>query len=142
MNDKPGCRRILNKAFFTALLLTGSAQKSEAALLESIGSLELDQDTQGEKLLRGALKAAIAQDYEAAAPGTEELEYALSLLSPELKAVLRLPAHLRFCFILRFLARLPRNVCASLLNLEIPQLEQTATVAAQMLAGVYAEEAS
>jgi hypothetical protein len=141
MAAEPVTREALSKAFTTALLLTGSVERSEAAVLESIRWLNLDDDAAGEKLIRGALKAAIARECEIVEQRPGELDYALSLLPLELRRVLRLPADLRHCFALRVLAGLPRNVCAPLLNLEIRQVEEAAGFAAQMLAGICEEEA-
>jgi hypothetical protein len=124
----------LNKAFTTALLLTRSVEQSEAALREGIECLDFDDDAAGEKLIRGALYAAMSRSREDAERRPGEVDDALSLLPLELKRVALLPAALRHCFALRVLAGLPRKVCASLLNLEISQVAETAALAAQMLA--------
>jgi hypothetical protein len=130
----------LSKAFTTALLLTGSVERSEAAVLESIGCLDFDDDASGEKLTREALKTAISRERQIAEKRPEDLDCALSFLPLELMRVLRLPADLRRCFALRVLAGLPRRFCALLLNLEIEQVEEKAGIAAQMLAGISEKE--
>jgi hypothetical protein len=113
---KPVTSEVLRKAFHTALILTGSLEQSEAAVLESIRWLDLDDEAPGEKLVRGALQAALARQRQIVEQRSGELECALSLLPLELRRVLRLPADLRHCFALRILAGLPRNVCAPLLH--------------------------
>jgi hypothetical protein len=137
---KPVTSEVLRKAFHTALILTGSLEQSEAAVLESIRWLDLDDEAPGEKLVRGALQAALARQRQIVEQRSGELECALSLLPLELRRVLRLPADLRHCFALRILAGLPRNVCAPLLHLELCRVDETAGVAAQMLASISAEE--
>ena len=130
----------LSRAFITTLLFTGSVSQSEAALLEGIQDLDLDDDASGELLIRTALQAAIERQGKAAEQQPEEVEYALTLVPPELRRVLRLPADLRHSFLLRILGGLPSDVCASLLHLEIRQVDEAAGDAAQMLARISAEE--
>jgi hypothetical protein len=140
MEAKPVTSEVLSRAFHTTLVLTGSAEQSEAAVLESIRCLDLDDDAPGEKLIRGALRAAIARQREIVEQEPGDFDYALSLLPAELRRVLRLPTDSRNCFALRVLAGLPRNVCAPLLNLERRQVDEAAGVAAQLLASIAQEE--
>jgi hypothetical protein len=137
---QPVTNEALSKAFTTTLLLTGSVEQSEAAVLESIRCLDLADDALGEKLIAGALQAAISREREIVEQWPGELDGALSLLPLELKRVLHLPADLRRSFALRILAGLPRRACARLLNLEMGQIEDTAGVAAQTLASISGEK--
>jgi hypothetical protein len=134
VGDELTPREALGKAFVTALLLTGSVEQSEAAVLESIERLDLDHDAPGEKLIRGALHAALGHRSNSAGERPGQLEPALSLLPMELQRVVRLPVPLRHCFTLYVLAGLPASVSAPLLNLGISQVKEAAGNAAEMLA--------
>jgi DNA-directed RNA polymerase specialized sigma24 family protein len=124
----PDLHNLVGKAFLTALLLTGSPERAEAAILESSRVMTLDSKS-GEVLLRGAVNAAIEPQSEASRQPTEDLERASSMLPFELRRVLHLPPALRQCFVLRFLVGLPREVCARLLHLEIRQVDERARTA-------------
>ncbi|MBZ5593524.1 MAG: hypothetical protein LAP39_14875 [Acidobacteriia bacterium] len=119
---------MVSTAFLTALLLTGSAERAEAALLQAKGVLGLD-NTSGEALLRRAVNAAIEPPLETVEQPSEDLERASSSLPCELRRVLHLRPALRHCFVLRFLVGLPREVCARLLHLEVPQIDERARTA-------------
>ena len=118
----------IGKAFLTALLLTGNAERAEAAILEGNRVMALD-NASGEALLIGAVNAAIEAHSETSRQTPEELERASSMLPFELRRVLHLPLPLRHCFVLRFLLGLPREVCARLLHLEIRQVDERARAA-------------
>jgi hypothetical protein len=124
---------MLDRTFTTALLLTGSAERAEEAILESIRSLELD-DAPVDALFRGAVNASIQPRNEIAEQRREELEHASSILPAELRRVLLLPQDLRHCYVLRLLAGFPREDCASLLHSEIHQVDEGTCTAAQALA--------
>jgi hypothetical protein len=114
--------KTVDKAFITALLLTGSAKRAEAAILHANVALNLD-NTSGEALLREAVSAAIESPSETLEQ-PEVLERASFMLPFELRRVLRLPPALRHCFVLRFLVGLSREGCARLLRLEIRQVDE------------------
>jgi hypothetical protein len=63
-----------------------------------------------------------------------------SFLPLELRWVLRLVPNLRHCFVCRVLAGLPREVCASLLHLEVRQLDESTCTAVRKLATIAANE--
>jgi hypothetical protein len=128
MNHRNEC---LGKAFVAALLLTGSAEKAEAAVLEGIKLLELDETC--ETLVNETLKAAIEMrpDIES---GTAELEQLSSILPRELHPVIHLSPHFRQCFVLRILVGWPREICARLLDLETRQIEEHTHIAILRLA--------
>ena len=120
---------VVGKAFLTALLLTGSAQRAEAAILEGNISVDLDQMSSEEALIQRAVDAAIEPHSELAEEPREPLERASAALPFELRRVLDLPPALRHCFVLRFLVGLPREVCARLLRLEICHVDERALAA-------------
>jgi hypothetical protein len=119
---------MVGKAFLTALLLTGSAQRAEAAILEGRGAMDLDQLSE-EVLFRRTVDAATAPQSDLLEEPSEELERASATLPFELRRVLHLPLALRQCFVLRFLIGLPREVCAQLLRLEVRQVDVRARTA-------------
>jgi hypothetical protein len=125
----------LGKSFITALLITGSVEQAEAAVLKSISFLG-PYDASGEKLLRGALKAALQAPGMKTPPTPRELERAFSLLPFELQCVLHLTADLRYCFICRVLADLPRRTCAALLRLELPEVDKRTYAAVRLLVSI------
>lgn len=120
--------KTVDRAFITALLLTGSAKLAEAAILEGNRAMALDH-VSGEALLRGAVNAAIEPPTEISEQLPEDLACASSMLPFELRRVLHLPTALRHCFVLRFLVGLPREDCARLLHLEIHQVDERARAA-------------
>lgn len=126
----------LNKAFATALLLTASVKRSESAVLEGVECLGLEENFSEEMLLREVLKSALDRGSTIAQQGSGEFDRALSLLPAELRRVMRLPTHLRYCFTLRMLVGLPLDLCARLLRLEIVQIEEAVIDAAQILAEI------
>jgi hypothetical protein len=113
----------LCKSFVTALLITGSVKHAEAAVLESISKLK-PNDGSDEALLWMAVEVSVASRGEVLELSQEELEHTLSILPFELLCVLHLAADLRYCFVCRILLGLPREACASLLRLELQQLDE------------------
>ena len=120
--------KTVDRAYITALLLTASAERAEAAILEGHRVTDLDS-TPGEALLGQAVNAAIKVQSETSEQPLEDLERASSMLPFELRRVLHLQPALRQCFVLRFLMGLPREVCARLLRLEIRQVDERARTA-------------
>jgi len=119
---------MVGKAFLTVLLLTGSAERAEAAILEGNTKMDLD-NASGEALFREAVNAAVEPPSITSRQLPEDLERASSMLPFELRSVLHLPPALRHCFVLRFLVGLPREACARLLHLEIRQVDERARTA-------------
>ena len=120
--------KAVDKAYITALLLTASAKRAEAALLAATRAAIFDS-APGEVLIRGAVNAAVEPPSETSEQLPEDLEHASSMLPFELRRVLHLSQALRQCFVLRFLVGLPREVCARLLHLEIRQVDERARAA-------------
>ena len=107
--------RGLERAFFTALLITGSLEYAERAIRDAISlssCIELSADT----FLERSIKASIAISYENGAPDRTK---ACLVLPPELRDVLHLPRPLRHSYVLCLLVGLPKEVCASLLRLTV-----------------------
>lgn len=118
--------KTVDRAFITALLLTASVERAEAAILKSSRLMNLD--TPCDVFFRGTVNAALETQCESQAQTPGQLEHASSTLPPELRPVLRLSSGLRQCFVLRVLMGLPREACARLLSLDIGQInERTCT---------------
>jgi hypothetical protein len=132
MHSGPITMEALGRTFITAVLLTGSAERAEAAVLEGIKIMERGNVSDEALLLQGTLSASIA----ARADGgrVEEQEHASSLLPVELRRVLRLLPDFRRGFVLRVLIGLSREVCARMLQVEIQQIDELVCVAARALA--------
>jgi len=123
-----GLGRTVDRVFITAILLTASAERAEAAILESTRANDLDSMSD-EALVREAVNAAINAQGEISAPTLRDLERASSMLPFELRRVLHLKQPLRHCFVLRFLVGLPRESCARLLHLDMSQVDERARAA-------------
>jgi DNA-directed RNA polymerase specialized sigma24 family protein len=116
--------------FVTAVLLTGSAERAETAMLEGIRSWDADADPD-EELLRTTVSAAL----DLYRPQRqEEITQASFLLPVELRGVLQLPPDLRQCYVLRLLMGLPRESCARMLGVDAGAVDRDTGLAAQALA--------
>jgi hypothetical protein len=112
-------RNALPASFRTLLLLTGGVARAEEAMLEAIHATD-PENISDEVLLREGVAAALRQ-----APATGPHDDSASPTLPSaLLRVLRLPVHLRHCFVLRILAAFSRADCAQLLNLSIAMVDQ------------------
>jgi DNA-directed RNA polymerase specialized sigma24 family protein len=120
-------------AFITALLLAGSMERAEAAVLEGITSLNPDDISDGPLFTAAVLSASVTQQTGGLEEHMEIAERTSSILPLELRKVLHLPPPLRRCFVLRMLAGLPREVCARLLHLEVQQVDERTCAALPML---------
>jgi hypothetical protein len=114
----------LGGSFRTILLLTGGVATAEDAMLEAIHAIDsgaMDSENVSEEaLLREGVAAALRQ-VPARRPHGDP---APAALPDALVRVLRLPTHLRHCFVLRILAAFSRADCAQLLNLSIAKVDQ------------------
>jgi hypothetical protein len=119
----------LSKSFFTAILLTANMECAERAVLRSIRLLERERVSES-SLLRGTIQTALA----ARVGITEQLDEVCSMLPLELQKVLHLPRGFRQCFVLRILLGLSREVCASLLGLDVQQIDEQACASIRRLA--------
>jgi hypothetical protein len=100
MNNVPVTPEELGQTFITALLITGNAQRAEAALLEAIETTNLREMSAG-TLLEGTVSASLAG--QIAGHQIDLGDPAISSLPIELRNVLNLPADCRRCFVLRVL---------------------------------------
>ena len=113
----------LENAFIAGLLLTGSVERAETAILESV-RISCPDDLFSEALFRRTVHYSIEPQNEVQAEQQKELDRAASILPFELRCVLNLPRNLRYCYVLRILVGLSREVCAWLLHLEPSQVDQ------------------
>jgi hypothetical protein len=127
MTTESGMREAAIRAFVTAFLLAGDAERAEAAVLKTIGLMNYD-DASGDDLIRRAVNDAIELE-EIPQRFPKKLEPAFSMLPFELQRVLQLPHYPRQCFVLRVLVGLPRDVCARLLHSSVQQVERGARAA-------------
>jgi hypothetical protein len=122
MTTESVLRDAANRAYITAFLLSGSAERSEAAVLKSIRLMNSDVAS-GEELFQRAVHAAIELG-EVSGQRVEELGLDSSTLPFELRCVLHLPQYHRQCLVLRVLVRMPRETCARLLRSELNQVDE------------------
>lgn len=114
----------LHRAFLTAILITGSAERAEAVLTRTLAAWDSAERLE-ELLLPNTIVAAVCEPEGSAVPlGGEDVESALLMLPPELGGVLRLPPRLRMCFVLRVLLEISRQACARLLDLSVHRVDR------------------
>jgi hypothetical protein len=118
----------LPQAFCTALLLTGGTKRAEAAVLDAIAELALDQ-LSGGSLILGSAKAAIQRraDLE------DQSGRPFSMLPFELRRLFLLVPTNRDCFVLRVLIGLTPEQCSEMLHLSICEVEDGLYTALQEL---------
>jgi DNA-directed RNA polymerase specialized sigma24 family protein len=126
---RPAIARLIERAFLTAHLLTGSIQQAEDATLKGLDSWNPDEEP-GEALFQNVLDAAARTQIQ---PNRPDSEASGSYLPNELKAVLRLSPQLRRCFVLRVLVGLPSQMCARLLGLHSDEVDEFTCAALQCL---------
>lgn len=122
-SEEHGLAAMVNLAFVTAYLLTGSAGASEAAVEEAIQSWESCSDGPG--LLRQTASAALRRSSRNLGD--------LSMPAP-LSRLMHLPVSIRRCFVLRCLLGLPPNVTGRLLSLSKGDVDRNTSTAMQSLA--------
>jgi hypothetical protein len=131
----------LSKMFITNILLTGSSKRAEVAMLQGIHSLDNDSEP-GMELLFASIAAAVDGEFLLPEPRTEEIEEATSMLHVGLRPLLRLPANLRRCFVLRFVAAMPRETCARFLQITLAKVDEFSCAAVRELARLVEGEES
>jgi len=112
----------LEDAFIAGLLLTGSVERAEAAVLESV-RMSCPDDLFSQSLFRRAVHYSIDQCIELKNKRHSDLDRARSILPFELRCVLNLSQQLRYCYVLRMLIGLSREVCAWLLHMDTSQVD-------------------
>ena len=105
--------KMLESAFLTAYLLTGSAAASQASVEEAIEAW--DPHSGPPALMREAVAAALAREIGHS--------HDVSVPAP-LRRVMELPASMRRCFILRCLVGLTASVTGALLSLSRSQVDR------------------
>jgi hypothetical protein len=116
----------LDEAFVAALLLAGSLDAAEAAVLDGIAALEPDAPC-GDTLVEQTAKTSIRRR-------TEFPERSEGLSIPlELKRLLLLAPICRDCFILRVLIGLTPATCSGILHLSQQECEDALHMALQNL---------
>ncbi len=126
----PGCtcfpvppddfNQAIEKAFLTAILLTASPERAEAAILTATRIMDPGV-APADALLRAAVPAALEMECALAA---EDRERASSMVPLELRPLLHLETGKRLCFVLRVLVGLSRQACSGLLRLAVPQIDE------------------
>ncbi len=126
----PGIVRLLDQAFLTAHLLTGSSEQAEVVTLQAIDSWRPGEEPEG-VLFRNVLDAAAHAPIES---NPDNPDLSGSYLPDELRKVLLLAPPLRRCFVLRILAGLPAKACARLLGLHSDAVDRYTCDALRSLA--------
>lgn len=121
----------LSPAYLAAILLTGSAQSAEQAVVRGLDAT--DMNATNEELLRATVIASTEIMHSA---NQHEVVARVPLLPIELQNVLQLPASVRQCFVLRLLLALPEDFSARLVDLDVGALDRNIALAAQALAQV------
>jgi DNA-directed RNA polymerase specialized sigma24 family protein len=127
--------RAIDRAFLTALLLTGSAERAEDAVIEALDLW--DEEEEHDELMYAAARAAVASRSESKKLAGEELESAMLLVPAELRGVLRLSSELRQCFVLRILLGLSTRACARALELHVRQVDRCTAAALEKVSSLH-----
>jgi hypothetical protein len=115
----------LDVAFRTTLLLTGTMNTAEEAVMLGIDACE---DLSPRDLLIEAVRSAVRLRKESQNRHCE-VEY----LPPELQRLFMLQPQARHCFVLRILVGLSPEVCAELLEISITEFEDAVYAALNQL---------
>ena len=123
----------LEKAFITAMLLTGSVSMAEAAVLHAIGEQD-NRAGSGPSLLCRTVSASLKTPSYMRLLSLQELESARNAVPANLRTVMLLPRLPRQCFVLSILLSLPRRECALLLKISAAEVGSYSGAAASVLA--------
>ena len=113
---------IVNRAFYTALLLVAGVGRAESAVREAIELWDADCEPE-EVLFQKAVHSAVASPF-AISTDIDSLDRAESLLPSELRSILRLPTRIRQCYVLRVLVRFTEPFVANLLHLNADEVNR------------------
>jgi hypothetical protein len=116
--------RLVCKAFWAALLLTGDAARAEEAVYAAIDFLDAD-DLSSDALLLFVSTLALRLDGD---------ESVLALLPKDLRNVMRLPRMKRQCFVLRILLGFSEGRCARLMHVQEWRISEEVCLAVTELA--------
>ena len=125
----------IENAFIVGLLLTGSIEQAERAIVDSIHCSETE-DVCGQRVFRRVIQWAVDPQEQRSCRVIDEAS--VKILPFELGCVLHLPPDLRHCYVLRILVGLSREVCAWLLHTDVEQISQRTQSAVNGLARVHA----
>jgi hypothetical protein len=125
----------IENAFIVGLLLTGSIEQAERAIVDSIHCSET-KDVCGQRVFRRVIQWAVDPQEHRSRRVIDEAS--VRILPFELGCVLHLPPDLRHCYVLRILVGLSREVCAWLLHTDVEQISQRTQSAVSGLAQVHA----
>jgi hypothetical protein len=129
--------RALDGAFRAALMLTGSAQAAEDAVLDGIAATEFDS-LAGDVFLLETVKAAFQRRSESA----HQSEQPPLCLPLELRRLFLLEPVSRDCFVLLILLGLTPRACSGILQLTIEEAHQTLCAALEALPFLEAGDSS
>ena len=125
----------IEDAFSAGLLLTGSIEQAEPAIVSSVHCIETG-DVCGQRVFRRVIQWSVDSPEPQRSLGFID-EASVRTLPFELGRVLYLPSDLRHCYVLRILRGLSREVCAWLLHADDQQISKRTESALDRLAGVY-----
>jgi hypothetical protein len=110
----------MNQLFVAAVLLGGSQKRAERAIIDAIDVLADVGDSE-QDLTELAVESVLnGQSAGGQPPNTHDVGF----LPAELRRVLKLPWKIRLPFILRTLLALPRERCASVLDLDAEAVDE------------------
>jgi len=112
--DLPVFATVIDRSFLTAHLLTGNATQAEMAVLRAINSWN-PGDEGASVLFHRSLREA-AEMMSRHSSSQDQSSGADSYLPHELRGFLALPSALRIPIVLRFLAGVPAEACAEMLD--------------------------
>lgn len=125
----------IENAFIVGLLLTGSIEQAERAIVDSIHCSETEYVC-GQRVFRRVIQWAVDPQEQRSRRVIDEAS--ARVLPFELGRVLHLPPGLRHCYVLRILVGLSREVCAWLLHVDVEQIGHRTQSAVNGLAQVEA----
>jgi hypothetical protein len=108
----------LERAFLPALLLTGSVEGAEAAVLDGIAAVESDGISRDSLLVR-TVRSAIQLHGDF----SDQCAPPFSILPFEVRRILLLAPNPRCSFVLRFLLGMTPEICSDLLHLTMHEVE-------------------
>jgi hypothetical protein len=125
----------IENAFIVGLLLTGSIEQAERAIVDSVHCSETE-DVCGQRVFRRVVQWAVDPQEQRSCRVIDEAS--VRILPFELGCVLHLPPDLRHCYVLRILVGLSPKVCAWLLHTDVEQISQRTQSAVNGLAQIHA----
>ena len=125
----------IENAFIVGLLLTGSIEQAERAIVDSIHCNETE-DVCGQRVFRRVIQWAVDPQEQRSRRVINQAS--IRILPFELGRVLHLPPKVRHCYVLRILVGLSREVCAWLLHTDVEQISERTQSAVNGVAQIYA----